>query len=171
MISAAVAKPRPPSRVRLICPRAMCPKMIPSGKKTNTRISAAIAIPLVGGASTYGGGGQADWFGYAKVVPFGSSVCSCSTTSRSPVRFSPGSTNVPYRSRNCAQISSGTERSPALELAGRLLAFDVGQCRGQFRALRRRCLPRQLPVLDDFRGCADGDRKVGDVTLDHRVRT
>ena len=42
-------------------------------------------------------------------------------------------------------------------LAGRLLAFDVGQRRGQFRALGRRRLPRQLPVLDHLRRRADGD--------------
>src|SRR5690349_17373147 len=129
MISAAVASPLPPSPVRLICPLATWPRTMPIGKNTNTRISAAIAVPLVGGATTYCGGaagGQPDWCGYV----------TCTITRRGRVRFT----------------------ATAQKLASGFFPFDVRQRRGQFGPLGGRGLPRQLAVLDHLRGRADGDR-------------
>src|ERR1700720_3200191 len=66
----------------------------------------------------------------------------------------------PQRAR--ANLPAPSPLVPRGSSAGRLLAFDIGQRRGQLRTLRRRRLPRQLPVLDDLRRRADGNRIVGD---------
>ena len=73
-------------------------------------------------------------------------------------------------SSSSGRCRTGTGSRPHLgrrlsELAGGLLAFDVGQVRGQFGALGRRGLPVQLAVRTTLAGAPTAMRVVGHLAL------
>src|SRR6476469_424325 len=73
--------------------------------------------------------------------------------------------------RGTAAASMRGKHARRKELAGGLLALDIGQRGGELGALGGRRLPRQLAVLDHLCRRTDGDGEVRDLALDYGMRS